>query len=61
MIIYKYLDLKGAIKTIKGNSVLLDIPENYNDPFDCDIFATDEEEDKAYELFVNFQMFMVKE
>ena len=57
MIVYKYSNLKGAIETIKGNSVLLDIPENYNDPFDCDIFTTDEEEKKAYELFVNYQMF----
>lgn len=57
MIIYKYLDRKGAIETIKGNSVLLDAPENYNDPFDCDIYVTDEEEKKAYDLFVNFQMF----
>lgn len=57
MVIYKYLDFTGAVKTIRGNSVLLDIPENYNDPFDCDIYVTDEEEDKAYELFVNFQMF----
>lgn len=57
MIIYKYLDFDGAMKTIKGSSVLLDKPENYNDPFDCDIFSTDEEEKKSCELFVNFQMF----
>ena len=57
MIIYKYLDEKGAIETIKGNSVLLDTPEHYNDPFDCDIYVTDEEEKKAYDLFINFQMF----
>lgn len=57
MIIYKYLDQKGAIETIKENSVLLNTPEHYNDPFDCDIYVTDQEEKKAYELFINFQMF----
>lgn len=57
MIIYKYLDFDGAVKTIKGNSVLLDKPENYNDPFDCNIFSTDEEEKRSCDLFVNFQMF----
>ena len=57
MIIYKYLDLKGALKTIKGNSVLLRTPEQFNDPFDCDICVSENEEKRAYELFVNYQMF----
>ena len=58
MTIYKYLNEKGALATIEKNSVLLKNPLKYNDPFDCLFYATDEEKEKAYELFVDFQLFV---
>ena len=58
MIIYKYLDQKGAEKTIKKNSVLLRTPDKYNDPFDCLYYSTKEEKDKAFDLYMNYQCFV---
>ena len=58
MIIYKYLDEYGALETIKNNSVILQNPSEYNDPFDCDVYTTEEESEKAFQLFVNYQAFM---
>ena len=57
MIIYKYLNQDGAIKTIKSNSVLLNTPLKFNDPFDCETNITEEENNKAFELFLNYQLF----
>lgn len=56
-IIYKYLDEKGAIETIKNNSVILRTPIEYNDPFDCVISTTEKEKNQALELLINYQMF----
>ncbi|MBQ6730788.1 MAG: DUF2971 domain-containing protein [Bacilli bacterium] len=57
MIIYKYLDEKGGLATIKNNSVLLNIPLKYNDPFDCEGNVSDEESSRSFELFLNYQLF----
>ena len=57
MIIYKYLDQIGAIKTIKGNSVVLREPEGFNDPFDCKFYSDSEEKDCAFDLFLNWKIF----
>ena len=57
MIIYKYLTKNGAIQTISNNSVLLKCPKEYNDPFDCFYSFSDEEKEKAYELYLNFSLF----
>lgn len=55
--IYKYLDEKGALATIKGKSVLLRTPLEYNDPFDCEFSASKEETKRAFNLFLNYQLF----
>ena len=57
MLIYKYLDEKGAFETIKDNSVLLRKPIEFNDPFDCLFWTSEEEKDRAYKLFINYQLF----
>ncbi|ODN41357.1 DUF2971 domain-containing protein [Piscirickettsia litoralis] len=35
--LYKYLDVEGARKTLIGQSFLYSVPEEFNDPFDCDL------------------------
>ena len=57
MILYKYLDEKGAFETVKENSVLLKRPIEFNDPFDCLFFVDKKEEDRAYKLYLNYQLF----
>lgn len=57
MIIYKYLDEKGAIKTIKRNSVLLRTPLEFNDPFDSIFYISPEEMARAFKLYMNYSLF----
>ena len=57
MIIYKYIDSDGALKTIKNNSVLLRMPDEYNDPFDCLFDSNEKERVKAFKLFMNYHFF----
>lgn len=57
MIIYKYLNEKGALATLENSAVLLRAPVDFNDPFDSLFFTTDEEKEKAFELFLNYQLF----
>ena len=57
MIIYKYLDPDGAVKTVEDNSVLLRTPDEYNDPSDCLFDSNDKERNKALRLFINYQFF----
>ena len=57
MIVYKYLDEKGALATIENNSVLLREPSEFNDPFDSEFYVSNEEMEKAYDLYVNFLLF----
>lgn len=57
MIIYKYLDEIGAIEAIKNNSVLLNAPTKFNDPFDSLYYVDDEELNQAFELFMNYELF----
>ena len=57
MRIYKYLDEKGTLKTLENGSVLLKCPEDYNDPFDSLFLLGDKENDEAYKLYVNFELF----
>lgn len=57
MIIYKYLPPESALKTVKNNSVLLRCPTEYNDPFDCLLYVSDEEREAAFKLFLNFTLF----
>jgi len=57
MIIYKYLDVKGAEETVKNRTVLLRNPDKYNDPFDCLFYVSDKERKKAFRLFMNYEFF----
>lgn len=57
MILYKYLDEKGAVETIKRCSVLLNSPNKYNDPFDCKLYSTNKEIESSFKLFVNYQIY----
>lgn len=57
MIIYKYIDIDGAKKMAENKSVVLKCPTEYNDPFDS-VFKVDEKErEKAFKLFLNYQLF----
>lgn len=57
MIIYKYLPKESALKTIENGSVLLRCPLEYNDPFDCLFFSNKTERKKAFQLFMNYELF----
>ena len=57
MVIYKYLDEKGAIATVSKSAVLLKTPEEFNDPFDSTFFMDKVEYKKAFDLFINYQIF----
>ena len=57
--IYKYASLNSAIRIIKNSSVLLNTPDNFNDPFDCIINITEEEKQKVLDLTINYFTFKV--
>lgn len=51
-IIYKYISCDDALKTIDNNSVALNNPLNYNDPFDCIIDFKVADENKTIDLLI---------
>lgn len=51
-LIYKYLSYDDAIRTLENNSVVLNNPLNYNDPFDCIIDFDEKDENKVIELLM---------
>ena len=55
--IFKYIDEYGALESLKDDAVLLNVPEEFNDPFDCLYSITKEEEKIAYRLYVNYLLF----
>ena len=57
MKIYKYLKFDDAIKTLDNNSVILNNPVNYNDPFDCVIKPSEEDEKICYKRILNYYLF----
>ena len=57
MTLFKYLDEKGTLATIENCSVLLKTPSEYNDPFDSVFYVDSKEMDKAFDLYVNFELF----
>ncbi len=57
MKIYKYLRFDNAIKTLDNSSVILNNPVNYNDPFDCVIKPSEEDEKICYKRILNYYMF----
>ena len=58
MIIYKYLDTKGAKKTLENGAVLLRTPNEFNDPFDCYYHVDEKERQKATDLIINYLFFL---
>ena len=54
MILYKYLNCEGALKTAKNNSVLLKCPTEYNDPFDGLFYVDEINRKKAFEVFGSY-------
>lgn len=57
MIIYKYLNQKGALATVENNSVLLKSPLDYNDPYDSLYYSSDDDNKKGFKLFMNYMLF----
>ena len=57
MIVYKYQNQEGSIASIINNCVLLKCPLDYNDPFDGLYIVNEKEREKAYKLFLNYQIF----
>ena len=61
MIVYKYQNQEGSIASIINNCVLLKCPLDYNDPFDGLYIVNEKEREKAYKLFLNYQIFKCTE
>lgn len=57
MKIYKYLNFQDGLKTLSNNSVLLNNPINYNDPFDCVIKPSKKDEDECYKIILRYYLF----
>lgn len=51
-VIYKYLSYEDALKTLENNSVVLNNPLNYNDPFDSVIDIDEKDEEKTIQLLM---------
>lgn len=54
--IYKYASIDTAIKIIDSEKVLLNNPDNFNDPFDAMINIDDEEINKSFDLYSNYSL-----
>lgn len=54
--IYKYASIDTAIKIIDSERVLLNNPDNFNDPFDAMINIDDEEINKSFDLYSNYSL-----
>lgn len=54
--IYKYTSLKNAIKILENNAVVLNNPQNYNDPFDSIIDFDDDELEKSISIIVEYYL-----
>lgn len=52
--IYKYTDLNSALNMIVDNSVKLEFPKNYNDPFDAQIEFDERDVKKAEGIIKDF-------
>ncbi|MBQ9266470.1 MAG: DUF2971 domain-containing protein [Bacilli bacterium] len=57
MIIYKYLNENGALKTIKNGCVLLRHPIEYNDPLDSIVYCSQKIHDNTFKLIKNYALF----
>lgn len=52
--IYKYTSLKSAIKILENNTVALNNPQNYNDPFDSVIDFDDKDIEKSMSIIAEY-------
>lgn len=52
--IYKYTSLESAIKILESNTVALNNPQNYNDPFDSVIDFDDEDIKKSISIVAEY-------
>ena len=57
--LYKYASINSAIRIIKNSSVLLNSPNNFNDPFDSLINITNEEKQRVLDLTINYFTFKI--
>lgn len=58
-LIYKYTSFTDALKIIENNSIVVNSPLNYNDPFDCIIDFDAKDEKKTIDLLI--EVIFVKE
>ena len=56
-IIYKYTSLTSALKIISSESVLLNEPLKFNDPFDSKVIIKDEDKERCIGLLYNYSLF----
>ncbi len=54
--IYKYTSLESAIKILESNTVALNNPQNYNDPFDSVIDFDDADIEKSISIVVEYYL-----
>ena len=52
--IYKYTSLNSAIKILENNTVALNNPQNYNDPFDSVIDFDDKDIEKSMSIIAEY-------
>ena len=54
MKLYKFTKLEYGLDIIKNNRLYLNIPEEFNDPFDCDLKTDESASREASNLIVNY-------
>lgn len=54
--IYKYISLDGAVSVLSNNSVALNNPQNYNDPFDCKVDIDSKDVDKCITIIAEYAL-----
>lgn len=55
--IYKYVRFEDALKIVSNNSVKLNNPSNFNDPFDSAVEIEKNDEQKSFNLILEFYLF----
>lgn len=55
--VYKYCSLETAIMILESNSVILNNPNYFNDPFDSYLIPTKKSENEGFNLLLNYTFF----
>ena len=55
--VYKYCSLETAIMILESNSVILNNPDSFNDPFDSYLIPTKKSEKESFNLLLNYTFF----